>query len=353
MPYRVRPPGRGYARWYVRGTDAGGRFERSTGKENRRKAQTWADEFVAERARRRVPGAGADVGFRDAAEFYKAFKNPSKADIKLIDAVAEHFGDTNCRTFMQAHLVAAANALKPDCTDSTKNRKVFVPAAAVLHYAADQKWCEYRRFRKFRESRISNREPASDETIIKLLEHVEDPIEEMSPQGHAAGGVDPNLAYKRLLLVMLYELGLRITEYLNIFWKGGIDLPAARLRVRIPKTDKIAELELSPTIVAMLANLPDKEKTGRLMPWSTRRGVYAWLDRVQERAKVHYTPHQSRHAMATAAGQKRIPDAEAAKLGVWADARSLHRYQHVQPTPIPGRTAGEPLEQAAKKRKAG
>jgi integrase len=345
MPYRVHPPGRGYACWYVRGTDAGGRFERSTGQENRRKAQDWADEFVAERARSRVPGAGAQVGFSDAAEFYKAFKNPSKADIRLIDAVARHFGDTNCRTIVHAQLVAAANVMKPGRADSTKNRKVIVPAAAVLHYASKQKWCEYQRIEKFEESRLSNREPATDETVIKLLEHIEDPPRK-SPLGRKG---DPNLAHKRLLIAMLYELGLRITDLLQLEWRA-IDLPACRVMVRIAKTDRKASLQFSEVIAAMLANLPVRE--GRLFPWSTRRGVYAWLSRLRDRAGVYYTPHQSRHTLASDALAKGIPDKKAAELGVWADPRSLHRYQHVRPDAIPGRDAGALLESAEKKRKA-
>jgi integrase len=202
-----------------------------------------------------------------------------------------------------------------------------------LHYAASEEWCSYKRLAKFWVSRKSNRAPASDETVINIFRHIEDPPEKMAPQWR---GVDPNLPYKRLLLAMLYELGLRITDYLNIEWEH-IDLPASQVRVRIAKTDDQSLLTLSPTIVAMLANLPARE--GRLFPWSNRASVYKWLKRACKRAGVKYTPHLSRHALATAAGIKRIPDGEAAKLGAWADPRSLHRYQHVQPEPIPGRSA--------------
>ena len=178
---------------------------------------------------------------------------------------------------------------------------------------------------------------------LAAIEHLEDPPEEMAPQWL---GVDPNLPYKRLLLAMLYELGLRLMDNLRIEWPQ-IDLGAGTLTVRIAKTDQVATLQLSSTLVVMLANLPDEAKTGRLFPWWSSRGVYAWLDRVKKRAKVHYTPHLSRHAMATAAGLMRIPDGEAAKLGAWSDPRSLHRYQHVAPEPIPGRHAGRVLNAGA------
>ncbi len=136
---------------------------------------------------------------------------------------------------------------------------------------------------------------------------------------------------------MLYELGLRIMDTLRIEW-ANIDLTTARVRVRISKTDDWASLELSGALVAMLANLPSKR--ARLFPWSTTRGVYGWLKPLRDRLGVTYTPHMSRHALATAASDAGIPDKKAAELGVWRDARSLHRYQHVRPDAIPGRSAG-------------
>lgn len=337
MPWKVYPPGtRGFATWSVRGTDASGRVNRATGCDTRAAAVKWAEEFFGERAGRRVPGAGQDVDFHTAAQHYKAWRNPSKAETILVDRVARHFGKTLCRTLVHANLVAAAHALLPGRKDTTKTRKVIKPAAAVLHYAAEQKWCAYQRFKSFPESRISNREPATVDTMAQLLEHLEDPIEELAPQWKDSG-VDPNLPYKRLLIVMLYELGLRISDYLAIDW-DQVDLLARRVRVKIAKTDRIASLEISTVVVAELANLP--RKTGPLFPWSTRNAVYAWLKRVRKRAGVHYTPHLSRHALATDAGDRGLPDKRAAELGAWADPRSLQRYQHLRPDAIPGRDAG-------------
>ena len=335
MPYKLKPPGQRGPCWYARGTDSDGPFEVSTGKDTQRDAARWVEEvYLPGRARRRLPGTGEAVAFRRAAELCKAAKpHLSRHDIAAIDAVAAHLGDLDCRAVTHAHLVAAAHALKPGRADATKNRKVIGPAAMVLHYAADNEWCDYRRLAKFAESRISSRAPASDATMAKLFRHIADPPHEIAPQWF---GRDPNLAHKKILLALLYELGLRLADNLRLEW-DNIDLERATIRTRIRKTDRMAELTISPVVVALLANLPDK--TGRLFPWTTSRGVYAWLARVKKRAKVHYTPHLSRHALATAAARERIPDGEAAKLGAWADARSLHRYQHVNPEPIAGRTA--------------
>jgi integrase len=336
MPYKLLPPGKRGPCWYVRGTDASGEYEYSTGKDDRRAAARWVEEvLLPDRSRRRVPGAGESVGYRRAAEAYKAASpHLTRQDIAKVDAVAAEIGDADCRSVTHATLVAAAQALKPGRKPSTHNRWIIGPGSAVLHYAARQKWCEYQPIERFRVSRKSNREPATPETMAKLFEHLEDPPEEMAPQWR---GVDPNLAYKRILLAMLYETGLRLGHLLSVEWHR-IALSAGRVRVAIPKSDELAAVPISQVVVSLLANLPEEQKTGRLFPWSTSRGVYAWLDRVKKRAKVHYTPHLSRHALATAA--QGIPDKKAAELGVWLDPRSLHRYQHVTPEPIAGRDAG-------------
>lgn len=335
MPYKLLPPGKRGPCWYVRGTDGSGEFEYSTGKDDRRAAARWVEEvFLPDRARRRVPGAGETVGFARAAAAYKAATpHLSRDDIRQVDAVAAEIGDIDCRAVVHATLVAAAEALRPGQAEATKNRKVIAPAAAILHYAAAQQWCEYRRLPKFRESRRSNRSPATDATMAKLMEHLEEP-----PRAHPNGRKgDPNMAHKRLLLAMLYELGLRISDYLRLEWRN-VDLSGGKITTRIAKTDETATLQVSAHVVAMLANLPVRE--GRLFPWATATGVYKWLRRACQRAGVHYTPHLSRHALATAADAAQIPDKRAAELGVWRDVRSLHRYQHVRPTPIEGRDAG-------------
>lgn len=344
MPYTLLPPGKRGSSWYVRGRDASGKFEYSTGQRTRGRAAAWADVLLAERARRRIPGAGAVVPFWRAAAAYKAAKGLSKAEGRLVDAVATHFKDNaDCRELTHAHLVEAAHALRPAGSDATKNRKVIVPAAAVLHYASEQKWCEYQRLKKFREPRRSSRMPASDDTVRLLVANAEAPAR-TKPTGRKA---DYNVAHKRVLLAMLYELGLRITDLLRIEW-AAVDLTGARVRVRIAKTDEYASLEMSSTLVAALASLPSK--LGRLFPWETRSGVYAWLRPLTKRLRVTYTPHLSRHALATAALEAQIPDKRAAELGIWRDTRSLHRYQHARPDAIPGRSASAVLAGSSRDR---
>jgi integrase len=338
MRYWVKlfPPGDRSPFYTVRGRDVDGRFEHSTGQRSSEGAEEWVQTFLAERSRRRTPVAGETVGFATAAQHYKAARpHLDRGWIKAVDAVAAEIGELDCKLVTHATIVAAAHALKPGAEDGTKNSSVMAPAIAVLHYAAENKWCEYKRFSKFKVSRKSTRQPASDETMRTLLAN---PMAERKFKfGHRA---DFHFAHKKLLLAFLYELGLRITDNLEIEWPH-IDLQGAKVKVRIHKTDDWATLTISPAIVAMLATLPNQ--AGYLFPWRTRSGVYRWLKPLCERLGVTYTPHLSRHALATAADAALIPDKRAALLGVWRDVRSLQRYQHVRPDAIPGRTVDNVL----------
>lgn len=345
MPYKLLPPGKRGPCWYVRGSDSDGEFEFSTQQDTRRLAEKWVEEvLLPARARRRIPGAGEAVGFATAARLYIAAKpHLSKQDIRKINAVAGEIGEADCRGLTHAHLVAAANVLKPGKAPATQNRYVIGPGAAVLHYAAENKWCDYQRIKKFEVSRKSNRRPATPETMALLFRHLEDPADEIAPQWAAQGLGDVHLPYKRILLAILFETGLRLGHALSIEWER-IFLAEGRIGVTVPKSDELALVPISAHTVTMLANLADADKTGRLFPWLTSSGVYPWLKRVKKRAGVHYTPHLSRHALATAAQD--IPDKKAAELGVWKDPRSLHRYQAVKPEPIPGRHVGTILDMA-------
>ena len=158
MPYKLLPPGTRGPYWYIRGKIAGRRREVSTGEATREGAESWAAEYVAALHRHAVPVASDAVTFAQAAHAFIAYKRPQLDDERLILALAAWFDLKPIRGLTHAHLVDAARALRPRGGNATRNRKVIGPAAAVLHYAADQGWCEYRRFKKFAVPRKSSRE---------------------------------------------------------------------------------------------------------------------------------------------------------------------------------------------------
>lgn len=246
------------------------------------------------------------VRFEEAARAYLDFKRPRRDDEACIDRLIRWFRDKPVQEIVSADLHAAANALLPKAQNATKNRSVITPASAVLHYAAEQKWCSYSRHSRFRVSRRSPRKPATDETMRLLLANT---------SGH-----------KHLLLAWLYETGTRISDSLRLR-RDDLDLPHAVARVGSSKTDEVGEIGLSPELVAMLANatpLPG----GRVFPWRDRHGVYRWLRPLCRRLGVSYTPHLSRHAMATALRGLGWDMQAIAERGIWRDPRSAERYVH-------------------------
>jgi integrase len=319
MRHKLLPPGKRGPFFYLRGSHSGRRFEVSTGTKDRPSAEKFAADYVAAILRDRLL-AGAQVQgpvtFGTAAAAYIAFREPRKDDKMWVEQLSAWVGHRLVEDLRHADLVAAAAELLPGRANATKNRNVIGPASAVLHYAAEQGWCAYRRFRRFPVSRRSPRQPAPDAVMMKLL-------------GTAEG-------HQRLFLAMLYETGLRVTDLLRLE-EEHLDLAGSAILARVSKTADRIRILISPPLVAMLATTP-RSKNCRVFPWGDRHNVYRWLRPLCAQLKVSYTPHQSRHALATDLLRRGIPDKQAAEHGAWADPRSLHRYQHAAPAMIEGRS---------------
>lgn len=317
MRYRLFPPGKRGPFWYCRGRLNGKPFEFSCRTADRAAAEARATAKLGEVISGALPTKG-QVTFRQAAIAYKAFRKPRPDDVKWIDKLAAWFDRREIGEILHAHLVEAAEEMLPGKKAGTKNRGVIGPAAAVLHYAAEQGWCQYRRFRRFEEDRRSPRKPVSDQAMGMLLK--------------------ATFGHQRMLLAILYETGLRLSDAMFLT-EEDVDLPAGHMLVTIKKTGERLQVNISPDVIAMIASL-SRCGRGRLFPWPARWSVYRWLRPLCKTLGITYTPHMSRHALATDLQRRRIPDKEAAEHGAWRDPRSLHRYQHASPAPLAGRRAG-------------
>lgn len=322
MGYKLLPPGnrRNNATYIVRGWIHGPfgkrRFEARSDATSKEAADIWAVKYIAT-----LEGdspAGPALTFRNAADVYIALRRPRKDDEKHIRLLASWFGDKPLGEIVGADLVTAAHALKPRVQDATKNRAIITPGSAVLHYAEEQGWCAYRRHRRLKVSRRSPRRPASEDAMRLLLANTD---------GH-----------RHLLLAWLYETGLRITDALRLH-DADLNLPAGRARVGSNKTDDHGEIGISPELVAMLANTP-RCAAGKVFPWKDRHGVYRWLRPLCRRLGVSYTPHLSRHALATDLRALGWDMRAIAERGVWRDERSAGRYTHHRAADTPGRSVG-------------
>lgn len=272
-------------------------------------AKKEAGDFLAS-IRGRDPDAV--VTFEYAAQAYMAFRRPRPDDEKWINKLIAYMGARDIREVRSDDIRQAADALCPHVQNETKVRYVYTPASAILHYAAEQDWCAYRRIRRPRILRRSSRTPASDVTMQSLL-------------GNTSG-------MQRLLLAWLYETGQRLGDSLRLMWVD-IELGKGAARVGSSKTDDHGEIGLSPELVAMLANAPHL-RSGRVFPWKDRWAVYRWLRPLCRRLGVQYTPHQSRHAMATDLRALGYDMRAIAERGLWRDERSAGRYVHHRSTAV-------------------
>jgi integrase len=302
MPLKLIPPGKRRNKFYLaRGRLNGRLYEVTTGE---------TDKGAADRRRAEIEHkilgadvADAEVTFRRAAELYCAFKNPSREYQQRIDRLVGVLGHRQLSEIQHAHLVGAARTLYPGAKASSMNRSVIAPGAAILHYAAENKLCAYRRIKRFKEAAPVTR-ALSKKAAAKLI-------------GKAEGDA-------KALLLWLFHQGTRISDALKVQWPD-IDLKAKTYRLRISKTDEWRVLPLADSVWAHLRGA--KVRKGPVFPWRNRWAAYAALGPIAKKAKVRFTPHMARHSLGTwlnqsGAGLRTIMGALGHK-----DAKSSMRYQ--------------------------
>lgn len=244
--------------------------------------------------------------FAKAARHFEAFRWPGgtpKDDLRRLSGLVRELGQKPVADIVQADLVAAAEALKPLGSPATRNREVITPASAVLHYAADNGWCLWKRIKRHREPKPKTRAVDFD-TAAALI-----------------GATDGK---QRLLLLWLFKQGDRISDALSITW-DMIDLTARTVSYRQGKTENDRTAPLDDELIVALAN--EAGRAGRLFPWRTKSGVYKWLRPLAKGLGIAFTPHMARHSVGTwfsaeGAGLRTIME----KLG-YSDAKSSLRYQ--------------------------
>lgn len=308
---QLYPPGtrKGNRTYIVRAHVNGRQVEKVLEATTRTDAKREAGDFLAS-IRGRAPDE--PVTFEYAARAYMAFRRPRRDDTRWIEKLIAYMGNRAVSEVRGVDIGTAADVLCPHVAPETKVRYVYTPASAILHYASEQDWCPYRRIRRPSFSRRSNRAPATEATVRLLL-------------GNTTG-------FQALLLAWLYETGQRISDSLRLL-RSDLDLSRGLARVGSAKTDDHGEIGLSPELVAMLANAPHLP-SGRVFPWGDRHNVYRWLKPLCKRLGVSYTPHQSRHAMATDLRALGYDMKAIAERGLWRDERSAARYVHHRSTAV-------------------
>jgi len=309
MPLKLIPPGtrKGNKFYLILGMEAGTQYEVSTRTADKRLAQRRLVE-LREKILAAVPPAAKRITFAQAAELYSAFRRPKPPEQKRLDKVVGELGRRLLSDITHAGLVAAANRLFPGAAPSSLNRNCLDVAAAVLHYAAANGYCDWLRVKKFKAPRPQAR-AVQPEAMEQLL---------------AA-----TTGRRRLLLLWLHHQGMRISQTIGVQWEQ-LDLDEGVVRFYDAKGPRWRTIPLQDEVMDPLREVPEKKRIGRVFPWSTRQNVYRWLRPLVHELGVTFTPHMARHALGKALNAEGAPlRTIMAALG-HDDARSSIRYQNVE-----------------------
>lgn len=329
--YRGRPG------WHVRGRDAYGRPIEG------RLPPTVATQGAAERlagrllkqANSRPPApvappeepAGPDRSFEAAARAYRVVRRPRAVEWKRIERLiaCPEIGPVHVDELTTQQAAAFATAAMPHNKPDTLNREIVTPYSAVLHFAAELKWCHRVVIRRFPETEDAVRAVTPRE-VDQLVAHAD------ATATYAKGARarrDRQAPYKVALLEYLRLRGTRITDVLQLQRARDLDLPSMRVRLTIGKArDRVQWLPLNPKVTALLANLAPCDGVW-VFPWRTKSGVYKWLTPLCRRLGLKVTPHQFRHALGEEAMDAEIDVLTLMSLGAWSSLNSARRYARV------------------------
>jgi len=307
---RLYPPGtRKNNRFYVfRKYIAGRSYEVSTETTDARLARERAhevEELIRTEAAR-VEAArlrGAPATFAEAAAIYADVKGMQEKERRILDRLCGQLGDTPLDDVTPADIALAANALFPHGAPGTKNRGAYTPAAAVLHFAADNGWCSYRRVKRLKEPDSAPRRIARADMHALLA----------SAEGDL-----------RKLLLFLYLQGWRISEALRLK-RVHVDFENGTLSVLARKAGKWKQVPMHPQVASALAT--GKWHGDRAFPWLSVQLVHHHIQKLTRATGLRFTPHMARHAFASELRERGATSRDIVDVGTWTFARSTERYQ--------------------------
>lgn len=312
MPLIAPGKRKGNRFWLWRARIGGREYEISTQCLDKEAARRVALDLEREIRNRRPDQVSRPSTFAEAAtRFRTAHGRLSGPDDGFLEKMECELGGLRLDAIVADDIVRAGRRIYPAAAAATINRQAIVPAAAVLHYAAEQGWCPYRRISRLREPEARTRaiEPAQADRLLAVV--ADDPL-------------------KFAFLVCLFVQGWRVSEATGLQWQR-VDLPRARVERWIAKRRTWRWQALDPATVAVLANIPatDGKRAGRVFPWGHRSNVYRWLRPAAKKAEIVFTPHMARHSAATWARRAGADLQELMKAYGWESIKSVLRYADV------------------------
>lgn len=233
--------------------------------------------------------------------------------------ILRHLGPMKLANLGQDQIDAVAKKLGVGNRPSTVNRKIYTPIAAVLHHAAQKKWC----------AKPVIARPRQPEGRLRYLSHAEArKLIEVAPD------------HLRPLVVFLFSTGARLSEALYLNW-ADVDLKAARVVFHLTKNGESRGVPLVEPALSALRALPEREgavfRRPDGQPYADRGGLgggqvkKAWNTMLKRAGISDFSPHGCRHTWATWHYGANRDVISLMQLGGWKSSKMVMRYAHVNP----------------------
>lgn len=293
----------GSTSWYIRGTVRGQSVDESTRTDRREAAEAIRIKREKELLDQSIYGVAATATFGQAVAGYLE----SGGSDRYLDRLLDRWDRTPCQQIDQHAIDRASSDLYPDGSLDTKNRQVYTPTIAVLHWASSRGMCTWRKFKRppAAPGRIRFITPAEAERFI----------------------ASASMRLRPLAIFLLYT-GCRIQEAISLDWRD-CDLNGGTVSIPRTKTDTPRAIRLHRRAADALQSLPHRE--GPVFDYPHRWAVYVdWRKACKRAGITDFTPHDCRHTFAT--WLRRYGGLDTLGLlatGAWKDAKSVARYAHV------------------------
>lgn len=253
--------------------------------------------------RKQTPLA-SDLIYRQASQTYREGRQFSKQESGWLDDLERELGDRPVAGIKNSDLKAVAIKLYPKARNETRNRQVLTPAAAVLHYAAEDGAIPWLRVSKLPEREPETRAVSRD--IARVL-------------------IANTEGQQQAFLIFLFRQGWRVSEVLRLEWRH-LDLKERSVNYHNRKADVWKLMPLAEDVVSALSCVPPERRFGRVFSWGNKSNVYRWLRPLCRKLGVHFTPHMARHSVATWAINDGASPLDLMEAYGWRDLKSVKRY---------------------------
>ena len=267
--------------WHLRGTVRGVPVRETTGCVERADAEEVRIKQEAEIVERSIHGASATATFLEASVMYLE----AGGEARFVEPLTTHFGTLKLGRIDQGAIDRAAKVIYPDAAPSTLNRQVYTPMAAILHFAAERRLCDWRKIRR-------PKQPAGRVRWLRP-EEAERLIEASSP-------------HLRPLVTFLFYTGARLSEALYLDWRD-VDLQRGQVWFTDTKNGEARGVPLHDLLISELANLAHRDDAvfrrpdGR--PYTVKidgggQIKTAFRGACKRAGIENFTPHDCRHTWA-------------------------------------------------------